>query len=78
VTANAPDAGLLYDNEKLRAWRLDAGLTREEVWSAVGVSVSWLTDLEKGRAKGKPSLDLLVRLARLYGHEAGELLPGAP
>jgi transcriptional regulator with XRE-family HTH domain len=76
MTANAPDAGLLYDNEKLRAWRLESGLTREQVWSSVGVSVSWLADLERGRAKGKPSLDLLVRLARLYGHDAADLLTG--
>lgn len=77
MTAAAPDdAGRLYDHAKLRAWRAEAGLTREEVWAGVGVSVAWLADLEQGRAGHAPSLDLLVRLARFYGHEPAELLAG--
>jgi transcriptional regulator with XRE-family HTH domain len=75
LTATAPDdAGRLYDNAKLRQWRADAGLTREQVWAEVGVSVAWLAELEQGRPSSAPSLDLLVRLARFYGHEPAELL----
>lgn len=74
MTATASDDGRLYDNAKLRAWRIEAGLSREEVWAAVGVSVMWLAELEQGRTGHAPSLELLVRLARFYGHEPGELL----
>ena len=74
MTASVPDDGRLYDHRKLRQWRADARLSREEVWSEVGVSVAWLAELEHGRTASAPSLDLLVRLARFYGHEPGELL----
>jgi transcriptional regulator with XRE-family HTH domain len=79
MTATAPDdAGRLYDHAKLRQWRDDAGLSREQVWLEVGVSVAWLAELEHGRTARAPSLGLLVRLAQFYGHQPGELLGAAP
>jgi transcriptional regulator with XRE-family HTH domain len=76
LSANVPDAGQppLYDNEKLRAWRAAAGLSREQVWAEVGCSVAWLQELEQGTSGRSPSLDLLTRLAKFYGHEPAELL----
>ena len=38
------------------------------------MSYPWLADLEAGRAAA--AFDILARLAVLYGHDAGELLPG--
>ena len=69
----APD-GRLYDHALLRDWRRQAKLSREEVWAGTGCSVTWLRDLEQGRAGRAPSLDLLVRLAQFYGHDPAELL----
>lgn len=74
MTAAPTDDAPLYDHHKLRQWRHDAGLSREQVWAGTGVSVKWLGDLERGTARSDPSLDLLVRLARFYGHEPGDLL----
>jgi hypothetical protein len=64
-----------YDHRKLRAWREQSGLTRTQASHAVGMSYPWLADLEAGRARN-PTFDILARLAVLYGHDAGELLPG--
>ncbi|HEX4399643.1 MAG TPA: helix-turn-helix transcriptional regulator [Trebonia sp.] len=75
MTAAVPDTGPLFNYLMLRQWRYDAALTREQVWAGTGCSVAWLRDLEAGRAI--PSLDMLGRLARFYGHEPGELLAGA-
>lgn len=73
----APDtAGRPYDHRKLRRWREDAGLTRTAASNAVGMSYPWLANLEAGRARN-PSFDVLARLATLYGHQLGELQPGA-
>jgi DNA-binding XRE family transcriptional regulator len=77
LPATAPerdDPPALYDPAKLRAWRADSGLTREQVCSMTGVSYPWLRKLERGEAD--PSLKLLVTLARFYGHEPGELVGG--
>lgn len=68
-------AGRLYDHAKLRAWRDEAGLTREQVCVGVGdLSAYHLGQLEGGSRV--PSLQLLTRLAEFYGHPPGELLPG--
>jgi transcriptional regulator with XRE-family HTH domain len=66
----------LYDHEKLRAWRDQAKLTRTEASHAAGIAYPTLADLEAGRAR-QPSLEVLTRLAELYGHAPGELLPAA-
>ena len=76
MSAAPETAGRPYDHRKLRRWREEAGLTRTEASSQVGMSYPWLADLEAGRARN-PSFDVLARLAALYGHQAGELQPGA-
>ena len=76
TTAPQPP-GRLYDHTKLTAWRVEADLTREQVCVAVHVSHAWLSALETGQAAA-PSLAVLTRLARFYGHEPGELLTWGP
>lgn len=61
----------LIDHAKLRAWRGD--VTREVVCAAVGLSANYLQRLESGERT--PTLVVLTRLARYYGHDPGELLP---
>lgn len=68
-------AAALYDHEKLRAWRAESGLTRTEASHAAGIAYPTLAQLESGRHN--PSLEMLTRLAELYGHAPAELLPGA-
>ena len=74
-TTAAPQPARLYDHAKLLAWRVEADLTREQVCVEVGVSFTWLSALERGEGRA-PSLAVLYRLARFYGHEPGELLTG--
>ena len=64
-----------WDHAKLRAWRDESGKRRERVAADLGISYPWLTILESGAGDRGPSLDVLIRLARYYGHEPGELLP---
>jgi transcriptional regulator with XRE-family HTH domain len=66
----------LYDHVKLRAWRDDARLTRTEASHRAGIAYPTLADLEAGRYRN-PSLDMLTRLAEVYGRPLAELLPGA-
>lgn len=77
ATAATAAPARLYDHRKLRAWRNEAGLTREQVCAQlqaqdVRIGHAWLSLLEKGRRV--PSLELLVALARFYGHDPAELL----
>ena len=74
-------AVILHDYRKLRAWREEAGLTREQVCTALTddehkLGFSWLVALELGANVRQPSVQLLTRLAQFYGHSPGELLPG--
>lgn len=65
----------LYDPVKLRAWREQAHLSREQVCTQLGISYPWLAALEQGPSGDRqPSLQLLTQLAQLYGHQPGELL----
>ena len=76
ATAPERDDPALYDAEKLRAWRAESGLSREQVCAEIGgLSYPWLAKLEQGQPV-QPSLKLLVALARFYGHDPGELIPG--
>jgi transcriptional regulator with XRE-family HTH domain len=74
---------LLHDPEKLRRWRDESGLSREQVCSRiteqgeVTLSFPWLAALEGGYNHRQPSVPLLAALARFYGHEPGELLATA-
>jgi transcriptional regulator with XRE-family HTH domain len=40
------------------------------------MSYPWRANLESGRARN-PTVEVLTRLAVLYGHAPAELLPGA-
>ena len=66
----------LYDHEKLRAWRAESGLTRTEASYAAGIAYPTLADLEAGRYTN-PTVEMLTRLAEVYGRPVGALLPGA-
>jgi len=73
----APGAeGRLYDHVKLRTWRETSGLSLTAASAALGMSYPWLAGLESGRARN-PTVEVLTRLAELYGHQPAELLPGA-
>ncbi|MFI5610713.1 helix-turn-helix domain-containing protein [Amycolatopsis sp. NPDC051903] len=56
---------------KLREWRHDSRTTLTEVSEAVGLSVGYISQVERGRAN--PSLEALKRLADVLGHTVGEL-----
>lgn len=60
---------------RLRALRLDRGLTLEALAATCGISVSTLSRLESG--KRRPTLDLLIPLAREH-HVALDQLVAAP
>ena len=60
---------------RLRALRAERDVTLAQVSEATGISVSTLSRLESGRRK--PTLELLLPLARAYGAQLDELV-GAP
>lgn len=59
---------------KLRALRKRQGRTLADVGSETGLSVSFLSDIERGRAR--PSLDTLEKLASCYQLTLNDLLDG--
>lgn len=58
----------------LKERRAAQGLTQEELAARAGMSVPYLSDLERGR--WNPSLAVLVDLARAFGIQLSELLAG--
>jgi transcriptional regulator with XRE-family HTH domain len=56
---------------RLKRWRQEAGLDGRELALALGVSPSWVSKLERGRGKPKPSL--ARRIARVLGVPYAEL-----
>jgi plasmid maintenance system antidote protein VapI len=60
--------------ERLRARRIELGLTLLAVATQAGVSVPYVANLEKGR--GNPTLDVIVALADALGLSPGALLEG--
>jgi transcriptional regulator with XRE-family HTH domain len=60
--------------DRLREIRQKRGATLLQVAEAVKLSVSYLSDLERGRAK--PSLDTLERLAEFYEMSVADLVSG--
>ena len=60
--------------DRLREIRKRRGVTLLQVGEAVKLSVSYLSDLERGRAK--PSLDTLERLAEYYEMSVADLVSG--
>lgn len=59
-------------HERLRMLRQQAGLTLREVADKSGVTISQLSDVERGRTL--PSLETLERIAGAYDLSIGELL----
>ena len=60
-----------FNHRVLRTWRLDSGLTPEQVCVAASVSYPYLRQLEDNG--GNPSSALLARIAAVYGRPLGEL-----
>ena len=60
--------------DRLREIRRKHGVTLLQVAEAVKLSVSYLSDLERGRAK--PSLDTLERLADYYKMSVTDVMSG--
>ena len=56
----------------LRAYRLEKGLTQEQLSERVDVVRSFICTLESG--KKQPSLDMMLRLADALGVRPGELV----
>ncbi len=65
---------LVQLKDRLREIRQKRGVTLLQVAEAVKLSVSYLSDLERGRAK--PSLDTLERLAVYYEMSVADLVSG--
>lgn len=64
AAAKAPaEAGTSEFGERMRAARRSRGLTLREVSAATGVSITYLSDLERGTLTN-PTLDKLVLIAR--------------
>lgn len=57
---------------RLRMLRHRAGLTLAQVSERAGITLSFLSDIERGRSL--PGLDTLERIADVYGLSVGELL----
>jgi transcriptional regulator with XRE-family HTH domain len=57
---------------RIRDARMDHDLTQEEVFLAAGVARSFYQEIEGGRAN--PSLDTLLRIARVIGVTISNLL----
>jgi transcriptional regulator with XRE-family HTH domain len=60
---------------RLRATRKRQGYTLADVGERTGLSVSFLSDIERGRTR--PSLDTLEKLATCYQLTISDLLEGA-
>jgi transcriptional regulator with XRE-family HTH domain len=58
----------------LRSLRKNRGYTLAEVASTTGLSVSFLSDVERGRTR--PSLDSLVKLADCYNSSITTIIDG--
>lgn len=67
-------ATFVHLKDRLREIRQKHGATLLQVAEAVKLSVSYLSDLERGRAK--PSLDTLGRLAAYYEMSVADLVSG--
>ncbi|WP_066956130.1 helix-turn-helix domain-containing protein [Streptomyces lushanensis] len=61
---------------RLRALRRDRGTTLAELSESTGISLSTLSRLESGRRK--PTLELLLPLAKAYGVPLDELVDAPP
>jgi transcriptional regulator with XRE-family HTH domain len=66
-----PDAEAVFIGAKLREWRQGNDMTLSHVAKAVGLSVGYISQVERGLAN--PSLETLKRLTDVLGHTVGEL-----
>lgn len=59
--------------ERLRRVRKDRDLNLREVSERTDLSISYLSDLERGRGRN-PSMETIEKLAECYGMSVGDLL----
>lgn len=59
--------------DRIRAARMHANLTQEQVYLAAGISRNTLQGAESGH--GNPRLSTLLRISRVLGVPLNELLP---
>jgi len=71
--ARDADAAPAVFGERLRRWRTERGVTLRDVSEASGISIAYLSDLERGKL-ANPTLDTLTALARALGVSLNELL----
>jgi transcriptional regulator with XRE-family HTH domain len=69
----APRAAALSFGQRLRRWRNEQGLTLREVSERSGISVTYLSDLERGKLVN-PTLETLTALAAALEVSLNELL----
>jgi transcriptional regulator with XRE-family HTH domain len=58
----------------LAFWRKKRGKTQSQLAADIGVSQNFLSDLERGKAKG--DVTLYAKLARYLGVQIEDLVPG--
>lgn len=69
----SPDDEVLRDvGQRLRTLRLERGLTLDELSEQTGISTSTISRLETG--KRSPTLQLLLRIRRIYGVPLDDLV----
>jgi transcriptional regulator with XRE-family HTH domain len=66
----------MFNHRVLRTWRLDSGLTPEEVCYRAGISYPYLRTLEDHG--GNPRALVLARIAAIYGRPLDELFTPDP
>ncbi len=59
---------------KIRKYRIERGLTQEELANKVGISYSYLTQIEAPNVVKKMSLEVLYDIADTLGIDIKELL----
>lgn len=72
--AKRAGAGVVALGLRLRALRAETGQTLSQVSERTGVSISYLSDIERGRRL--PALDVLDRLCHGYGLLVADALDG--
>jgi transcriptional regulator with XRE-family HTH domain len=58
--------------ERLKARRLKLGLTQPQLFEQTGITASYISFIERGRAN--PTLDMMVKLADAVGLEAWDMI----
>jgi DNA-binding XRE family transcriptional regulator len=71
ITGELPN--MPHGSSSLRVWRKHLGLTLDELAANVGMSKSFLSEVETGKRTGRP--ELWSKLARALGTSIEEILP---